>query len=178
MGDWPALPLLADLGNGCISTWSQCSLFGLATIAPAGAAWPAANDAIFVPFRLPAPRLVYKMACGTGTLTTGNFDLGIYDEFGNRLVSTGSTAKTTASSERVIDVTDTLLLPGLYYMAMAANGTDAYVATVPTSAAAVPVTQLMGVRKMATAFALPATATLATVTAAYVPLIAAYVVSV
>ena len=160
-----------NLHVGSISPYSQCSVGTSVLPAPAAAAWPSANRAYFVPFRLPIAVTVYKMACGTGTGTTGNFDLGIYDSFGNRLVSTGSTAKTTASSERIVDVTDTFLLPGFYYLAMVTDGVTNYVQVVFNNLGK---TKLAGIREMATAFALPATATLASATFNCVPAVAAY----
>lgn len=137
----------------------------------AGNGWPASSRALFVPFRLAFPATVYQMACGTGTGTTGNFDLGIYDSGGNKIVSTGSTAKTTASSERIVNITDTLLLPGLYYLAMATDGTTNYLSVVPGN---LGFCKLLGMRQMASAFALPTTATYATMSTAYLPAISAY----
>jgi hypothetical protein len=170
MSDFPPSIVPGDLHTENISTYSGCGLAGAFGFTPAATAWPASNRAIFVPFRVPRLVTVYKMACGTGTGTTGNFDLGIYDRFGNKLVSTGSTAKTTASAERIVDVTDTVLLPGLYYLAMATDGTEGYIASVPGNLGMV---KLMGCREMETAFALPDTATFATVQAAFVPSISA-----
>lgn len=136
-------------------------------------AWPAANDAIYVPIRVREVCTVYRMSCGTGTATTGNFDLGLYDWSGNRLVSTGSTAKTTASAERLVDVTDTTILPGRYYLAMAVDTNAA--AYVGVAVGANGRAKLLGMRSQATAFALPSSATFATCTAIFVPYIAAHV---
>src|SRR5262245_15809191 len=91
----------------------------------ASSAWPSANLALFVPFRVSAPCVAYKMSTGFGTTASGNYDLGIYDAFGNRLVSTGTQAK-GASVEAILDITDTELGPGLYYMAQSADGTNNY----------------------------------------------------
>jgi hypothetical protein len=125
-----------------------------------------------VPFRIAEALTVYQMACGTGTATTGNFDLGIYDLSGNLLVSTGSTAKTTSFSERVVDVTDTALLPGAYYLAMAVDtASAAYVGYTLANAA---LGKLVGIREVASAFPLPSTVTLATSTGTVVPLVAAF----
>lgn len=177
MADFPGLPLTQlsdDRSSLSVSTFSGWALgpgvfrSGSAT----GAAWPAANDALFVPFRVPTAVTVYQMACGTGTGTAGNFDLGIYDAGGNRLVSTGSTAKTTATSERIVNVTDTTLLPGLYYLAMATDGVTNYLQA--GSGLNLGFGKLLGMRKTASAFALPATVTYATITATYIPIIAAY----
>ena len=144
--------------------------------APASTAWPSANLAIFVPTIVHETVTVYKMAAGAGaTAGSNNFDIGIYDAGGNRLVSSGATAK-GASTEHIIDVTDTVLHPGLYYLAMSADGTGNYVMITPSGTSPVPLqkTKLVGVMTMATAYTLPATATFATSATALVPIIAAY----
>lgn len=176
MADFPGLPLvpLADDRSGnCISTFSGWALGPCHGLTPVAVAWPAANRAIFTPFRVPVPVTVYKLACATNTGTTGNFDLGIYDQAGNLIVSTGSTAKTTASSERVVDITDTLLLPGMYYLAMVTDGTTNYVGYT-TGIPNLGIVKQFGVRQMNSAFALPSTATFATVASAVIPTVAAY----
>lgn len=173
MPDFPAAAILGSLHTYGLSTLGLCGITpGVNGIAPVSNAWPAANRAIFVPVRVPIGVTVYKMGCGTGTGTTGNFALGIYDAGGNLIVSTGSTAKTTASSERVIDITDTYLGPGLYYLAMAVDDTGPYNSVALGTAR---VAKLMGVREMETAFPLPGTATFATTQAAYIPNLTAYV---
>lgn len=174
MGDWPSLGLFAD--PVCLSSHGPNSVGGcLAGALATTMSWPAANQAFYIPIRVPEAVTVMKLACGTGSGTTGNFDLGIYDLAGNRLVSTGSTAKTTSLSDRVIDVTDTDLLPGLYYLAMAVDtNAAAYVGTNAVSGTAGGATRMMGVLEQATAFPLPATATFATATHNNVPAISAY----
>lgn len=145
-------------------------LMGLITGAdPTSVAWPLTNKAIFVPIRVAFPVTVYKLVIGAGATVAGNFDIGIYDASGNRLVSSGSTAK-GASVAHVLDVTDTVIGPGVYYLAMSANGTNNYIAWAPS----VQIAKLMGLFEMATAFPLPATATFATATHAFLPTIGAY----
>lgn len=175
--DWPGLGglLLGDSGLGILSTLGRNGPCNKNTAASplATPTWPVANLAIYVPIRVPIPVTVYQLCCGTGTGTTGNFDLGVYDSVGTRLVSTGSTAKSAASTERIIDVTDTLLLPGLYYLAMNTDGTTAYVGSACGSNGQA---KLMGMRQQAVgAVALPATATFATAaTPTFVPAIGAF----
>lgn len=150
-------------------------LVGMNTGGGASAAWPSANLAIFIPIRLTAPVTVYKMAIGAGATAAGNFDVGIYDIGGNRLVSSGATAK-GASVEHILNVTDTRIGPGLYYLAMSADGTNNYILITPSGTSPVPLqkTRAYGVLAMATAYPLPATATLAAATVAPFPNIAAY----
>jgi hypothetical protein len=174
MADFPGsalVPLADDRSSLCISTFSGWSLGpGVAAAAAASSAWPAANRALFVPFRVPVPVTVYKMAVGAGATAAGNFDVGIYDSIGNRLVSIGATAK-GASVEHILNITDTLLLPGLYYMGMAADGTNNYIGI---SLGQLAFAKLLGMRQMASAYTLPSTATYATMTTGYVPSISCY----
>jgi hypothetical protein len=137
------------------------------------AAFPAANDAICVPFRVPYPVTVEKVAMGTGTGTGNNFDIGVYNEAGTLLVSTGATARPAATTGLVVDVTDTVLNPGLYYMALASDSTSTF--AVNTVLANVATVKMAGMRKQATAYPLPNPITFATCTAAYIPLIGLYV---
>jgi hypothetical protein len=133
---------------------------------PASSAWPAANRAILVPFRVPVPVTVYQMVMGSGATAAGNFDIGIYDRLGNRLVSSGATAK-SASVEQVLNITDTALLPGVYYMALAANGTNNYNGW--TISGVTPYMKAMGVRQASSAYTLPSTVTFETAASAYFP---------
>ncbi len=171
MGDWPDREDRWGLG-WTISPGHPLSLGGNALIAqtggsvPASTAWPAANRAILIPFRLPKPATVYKITIGAGATAAGNFDVGIYDASGNRIVSGGTTAKGD-STEQTIDITDTLLGQGLYYMAMSADGTNNYIASTNN----VFIWKLMGVRQASSAFVLPATVTFETLATAFVPMI-------
>lgn len=134
-------------------------------------AWPSANRAILIPFRLPRLMTAYQMSIGAGATATGNFDVGIYDAAGNRLVSSGSTAKGN-SVEHILNITDTPLGPGLYYMALAANGTNNYICSTVSSNAAL--LKAVGVRQASSAFALPSTVTFETVASNVIPGIAVY----
>lgn len=136
----------------------------------ASTAWPSANLAIFVPFVLRVPTTVYKIVVGGGSLAAGNFDVGIYDQNGNRLVSSGAQAK-SASVEHVVNITDTPLGPGRYYMAMAADGTNNYVMY---SVSAASRGKLGGVLQAASSYVLPATVTFATFAQTDVPSIGLY----
>ena len=130
------------------------------------AAWPAANRAIFVPFAIPMPMNVTKLWVCNGTSAAGNIDIGIYDHTGCRLTSTGSTAQAGTSALQVISITAVLLSPGQFYLALAGDSTS------PTTNRSAPTAEAlreMGVFMQETAFALPATATPAAMTSAYLP---------
>lgn len=150
MSDWPAL--LSDYRSG----------FSTAHLLPDMASvsdqvWPSSNLALFFPFRIATPQIAYKLIVGAGITATGNLDAGIYDRNGNRLVSIGATAK-GSSTEQVLDITDTTLGRGLYYLALAGdNGTSNFV----QATASVQKLRLLGVLQMASAYVLPASATFA-----------------
>jgi hypothetical protein len=142
---------------------------------PASAAWPASNDALFVPFTLPQATLIKRLFVVNGAAVSGNIDVGIYSESGARIVSTGSTAQSGTSTLQFFDITDLVIGPGRFYLAVALDNTTG---TLFRASLTVPRAQALGLAKQATAFALPATATFATMTAGYLPLMGAEVVRV
>jgi hypothetical protein len=132
-------------------------------------AWPAANFAIYVPVVVKHMVTVRKLWFSSGTTGTGNIDMGIYSRAGARVINSGSIAKGTAATEQVIDITDTLLKPDLYYLALqGSNGTD----TFARMTVAAPAFAATGVRSQAVgSFGLPSTATWTVdQTLAYLPL--------
>jgi hypothetical protein len=136
------------------------------------AAWPTANLAIYVPVRIPTACVVKKLALANGASVTGNFDIGIYSPAGARLVSAGSTAQSGATTEQVVDVTDTLLLAGLYYFAACHSSTG----SVMMLAQAAPIAAAHGVLTEALgSVTLPSTATwVVDQTVAVIPLVLAF----
>lgn len=171
MGDWPAIRPADVKAAGVISVATlKTPLFGSA--AAASTAWPAANLAIFVPLLLPIPVIITKLAIGAGATAAGNFDVGIFDSAGHKLVSSGATAK-GADTEQVIDVTDTQIGPGIYYFGMSADGTNNY--AMFSLSVSIPRTRIMGAMEQTTAYTLPATATFAAAASfTFLPAIAAY----
>jgi hypothetical protein len=128
--------------------------------------WPTANKAFYLPFVTSQPLTITKLFWYDGATLSGNVDCGVYDRFGNLLVSTGSTAQSdgTVNTLRVIDTADTLIQPGAYYLALVKDDTTG---TIFTSVALVARHMiLMGVLSQTSAFVLPATATMARDTAA------------
>jgi hypothetical protein len=115
------------------------------------------------------------MVIGCGSAAGGNFDVGIYDAYGNKIVTSGATAR-TANSEVVLDITDTVLDAGKYYFAMAADGTNNYSMITPSGISPVPLqkSRLYGMLQMATAYTLPDPVTFAAATSSPIPMIAAY----
>lgn len=130
-------------------------------------AWPAANDAIFVPFNLSFPILAKRMAVANGAAVGGNSDAGIYTLDGRLIVSSGAILQAGTSVVQFLDIADTYLGPGRYYMALSNSGTTGRYIRWSYN---VGYEQLAGMLKAASANPLPASATLATVTATYIPL--------
>ena len=135
----------------------------------AGAVWPAANRAIYVPFIVDSIVTAYQMAFEV-TVQSGNCDVGIYDELGNRVVSKGSTA-VGAAGIQLVDITDTVLTPNTYYAALNVDNTTAAVTRI--SGIAALWLQVYGVQQQAVgAVTLPNPATFANPASAYLPCIA------
>lgn len=133
--------------------------------APAAANWPNANTAILIPFELPQAATVTAASYYSNS-TTGNIDIGVYTFAGTRLVSSGSTAAATGWTN--IDLTDTLLQPGRYYMAFVRSATASTFSVAPAS----PIDAAMGVKRQNSALPLPATATLIDAVNSYIPVVA------
>lgn len=137
----------------------------------ASTAWPSANRAIFVPFRLAEAATVYKLVTGCGTTAGNNIDLGIYDQWGNRIYSSGAIAR-VASGEIVHTLGSPQRLGrGRYYLALAHNSTNNMMMQTMGS---IPQGRLAGVLQMDSAYLLPSTATMVALTAGTVPGIGAY----
>lgn len=133
-----------------------------------GAAWPVSNTAYFIPFEIQQPFLVKLMAITNENTVSGNVDVGVYAEDGTRLISKGSTAQSGTFSNQTLDVTDTVLAPGKYYLAMAMDNTTGIVGRLATGLERL---KTVGILEMATAFPLPAVATFATLTTNYCPMV-------
>ncbi len=134
----------------------------------ASAVWPTANSALFVPFCVRQPRLVQRLWWYNGATASGNVDCGIYSADGTLLVSAGSTAQGTINVLQSVDITDTLIGPGQFYMALVMDNITGTMFRA-TSNSGARIIRLLGTAMMATAFPLPAVATLASDTLAFMP---------
>jgi hypothetical protein len=167
--DWPVRGALSDF-RMIVSPYSILSVGGQAggSFNVGSAAWVAANTAIFIPFRLSSAMLMKLLFVYNGSSVSGNIDVGIYAKDGTKLVSSGSTAQAGTSAFQTFDIADTLIGPGVFYLAAVMdNGTGHTTRLTP----GVAIGRLLGAAQMATAFPLPATATLAALTASYWPLV-------
>ena len=134
----------------------------------ASATYPTANLALFIPFVVTEPIVAVQLWCINGAAVSGNVDMGIYDVAGTKLVSIGSTAQSGTSVMQAFNITDTQLGTGRYFLAIALDNTTGTLTRATTPAVYL---SAFGMAEMGTAFALPATATFAAVTNAYIPLI-------
>lgn len=136
-------------------------------------AWPAANTAIFMPIIVQRPVTFTQIAFFVQT-SSGNYDVGIYDDSMSRIVSSGSTALAGSAVILVNNITDTPVVPGYYWMAMALSSTTA---RVRVATPAIGMSRATGVLSQASALPLPATATPVAIPAASasaIPLLAAH----
>jgi hypothetical protein len=150
-----------------IDTYSS-SIFPANENAQTGDSWPSVNMAIYVPYLVQARGTVRKLWYYSTSTGGGNIDIGLYDATGTRLASSGSTAKSLTSAPVVLDVTDVVIGPGIYYVALVASSATSnnFWAWLPSA----PMAAAIGVYTEASALPLPATATFAlTQTLAYVP---------
>lgn len=166
--DWPYNDAFLGAGS-VISTSGPESIGGIAMPGTSSAAWSSANRALYVPFRLDEPRKITKLGIVNGATASGNFDIGIMGPTFAKLTSTGSTAQAGTLAAQVVDVTDTVIGPGLYYFALAMNGTTGTAIGFGFAAAWGP--QVVGVLMEASAFPLPTTGTPVRCTATNVPYI-------
>ena len=164
MGDWP-------VGGNYPCTihpysWESMGPFiahvqGTVLPSIASAVWPTANKAMYMPFWLAQPIIVVKLFCLNGAAVSGNVDMGIYDAAGTKIVSTGSTAQAGISVIQEFDIADTVVGPGLFYLAIALDNTTGTIYR--GFFLSLPVASLAGMAHQLTAFPLPATATFAAV---------------
>lgn len=170
MADWPVQsqgfnrPVIATLSSAGVPTDNLGS-------STASRAWPTANKAMYCPIRIYRPVTITQMFCLNGSAVSGNIDMAVYDEAGNRLCTNGGTAQTGIGVTQTLDVTDTLLLPGRYYWAMAADNTTTTV--YGTAASITTSSRLSGLYEQTSAYPLPSTATLTASTTNFVPLVCA-----
>ena len=130
--------------------------------------WDTANKVGYYPFELAEPFTVFKVFTYNGTVVSGNWDLGVMDEAGARLFSSGSTAQATTSDLQPVDITDYTLGEGRYFLAFGLdNATATTVRANPTAAWM----DFLGCKEQASAFPIPSTATFAAYTLGDVPLV-------
>lgn len=89
------------------------------------APWFSANDPAAYPFRLGEAAVVTHLGWLNGSAAGGNVDIGVYSTSWVRLVSAGSTGGSGNSAWQWVNVTDTALPAGQYYLVMSRDNTTA-----------------------------------------------------
>lgn len=141
----------------------------ITTIAPASAVYPAAQRALYFPFRLYRQETVYRFFWVNGTTaSTDNFQVGVYDTAGNSIKLGTSTLASGASACQFDNIADFVLYPGVYFMAIWGSGTTAHLMRCgPT----LRFMRAIGVfQQSSLAGGLPTTATFATAATGYIPI--------
>lgn len=133
-------------------------------------AWATGNLALYIPFVVSVPTTIVAGAIYNGTSVAGNFDIGVYDDQQNRLVSAGTTAVAGTTAWQSVSLTSTTLDPGVYYTGITCSSTsnNVWAATAGTASNL----RAAGILSQTSALPLPATATFAVGTGTLIPLVA------
>lgn len=167
MADWPGNIFSPVTVLSSFERKHSALIFG--GMPTTSAVWPAANRAYYLPVVVETPCTVYKMMVFP-SVQSGNLDVGIYSEDGTRLVSKGSTAVGTAGAIQVIDITDTPLNPGIYFLAINVDNTTAAFLRGGTGGA--DFYRSCGIQQQAVgAVALPSSTSFGNPSSAYAPLV-------
>lgn len=115
--DWPTnrMPPPAIL-----TPWSPECVGGPADVgilATVSATWPVTDLALIYPFVLTDWGLAQQLLFYVGATANGNIDVGIYDSQGNLIISAGNTAMGSTNTVQALNITDTWLPPGRYFLA-------------------------------------------------------------
>lgn len=140
----------------------------MAQATPASTNYPAVNTAILVPFGIAEAITVLKLWVQNGTAVAGNIDLGIFNPDGTMVINKGSTAQANTSTIQELDITDTVLMPGRYYMGITSDTSGATQKVFTTTIAVGGIGSAMGVLQAAQGPAL-ANLTLATFAQTAIP---------
>lgn len=153
--DQPAFGEWLTLASRCFTTAQN--LAGMGTAAGVNGSWYAANCPLAFPFILDEAVTVYQLGwVNGGTITPINIDIGVYDDSWVRKVSAGSTANSGPSTWQFVNVADTLLPRGKYYLVMCASATTANNINVFNNIGGQNALALLGAQDSATtAFPLP-----------------------
>lgn len=126
MSDWPTptLPPFRVIHSHSEEALGFQLLSAIGGLAPSSQTM-SQNLIHYVPFRIDVASTAVKMYYVVGSTSNGNVDMGLYDYEWNYLISSGSTAQGSTATLQELDITDTLLLPGRYWMAIVSNSTTA-----------------------------------------------------
>lgn len=118
----PPLPMVASNGPWGLMAHALAN----ASTAPSSRAWDSGNLAVYHPIIVPCMTIVRRVFWLNGATTTGGatVEAGLYADGGYKpgakLVS-GAATQGTASQVQFVDVTDTSVPPGAYWLALTAS---------------------------------------------------------
>jgi len=140
--------------------------------AAASTAWPSAGLALYIPFYVSAPGLAQGIFWQNGTAVAGNVECALYDEYGNKIATTGLIAASGTSAPQFTAFASPVQLTcGRYYIALVASSASQQFLAWGASAAATNVNRMLGVLEQAgLGSGLPATWTPVTSARSYLPL--------
>lgn len=164
--DFPAPGSFAPSYVPTLSRYGAAMEFGGVSVAVIAMV---ANRAIYTPMWLPWHYPVRRVYWVNGTTASSNMDFGIYTADGERLYSTGSTAQSGTSVAQYVTPSSPLLLtPGLYYFALACNGTTSR--AFGAGSLTLTLSRTSGILQEDTALPLPAAMTPAAIATGIIPL--------
>ena len=122
--DWPSI---APIPPPVLTPWSRESLGDVLShtehgVHQAGTNSWGTNLARFYPFMLARPALARQLLFLVGGTANGNIDIGIYDAGLHLIVSSGLTAQGTINTVQELNIADTWLAPGRYWLAATCTG--------------------------------------------------------
>jgi len=131
--------------------------------------WGTANLALYIPVNIPGTITVNRLWWFNGNAVAGGTDVGIYDINGNRLVSaTGTTNSGVSTPQTVTPASIITLQPGTYYIALACDNTTQKFVGLQTSQTSY-IGPAVGLGYQSSAYPLPATATISSITGTAIP---------
>jgi hypothetical protein len=154
-------PLVGTFTSGVSPAASELAITGAA----ASSAWESANVGAYFPILIPSACVVRRLWWANGATVSAsyNVDCGLYLDSGYkpgaRLISAGSTAQGTASEVQFVDVTDTTLAPGRYWIGMSCSSASATFFRAQTGASVAYSDAVFRFQENTSSMPLPATAT-------------------
>lgn len=85
--------------------------------------WPSANRILYVPVRILEDCTVLRVYWVNGGSVTGNVNAGLYSQAGTKQFETGSTAQSGTNQAQFVNITDTPVTAGFYYLALQHSST-------------------------------------------------------
>lgn len=169
MSDWPnialpSLPTVTPFHPESLGGSNRAFLAITGGVTAATTSTTAGSQiAQFFPWAVEMPTKIVKGFVMNGASVNGNVDVGVYDWAFNKIVSIGATLQAGANAIQELDITDTVINPGRYWIAFLCTGTGTVFAR---SAADENIMPLIPILELTGQTALPATAAAVKSTAA------------